>query len=143
MAVFDPKEVVVLLDGREISDWADGADVISVEHSAAAGEWTIGANGKGVFVANTDKSVKLALKIKQHSEDNAFLTDLFYKQKNSIKTFTPMTLSIRDLINDDVVTAVKGYFTDAHNFVRGQGHNAITHTIVFENGEIKLEKGRP
>ena len=24
MATFDPKEVVVLLDGREISDWADG-----------------------------------------------------------------------------------------------------------------------
>ena len=29
MAVFDPKQVVVLLDGKEISDWADGADVIN------------------------------------------------------------------------------------------------------------------
>ena len=143
MAVFDPKQVVVLLDGREISDWADGSDVISAEHSAGAGEYTIGANGKGVFVANPDKSLKLQLKIKQHSEDNKFLTDLFYKQKNSIKTFTPVTLSIRDLINDDTVTAVKGYFVDAHTYVRGVGHNAVTHTIVFESGEIKLETGRP
>ncbi|SPY32553.1 hypothetical protein [Pasteurella canis] len=52
-----------------------------------------------------------------------------------------MTLSIRDLMNGDVVTATKGYFTTPLSFVRGQGHNAQTWTIKFENVVMNLEKG--
>lgn len=141
MAVFDPKEVSVLLDGREISDWADGSDVISMTYEADDGEYVIGANGTGVFVANTNKSGKLVLKVKQHSEDNAFLIKLRNQQKNSIKTFNPMTLSIRDLMNGDVITAIKGYFTTPPGFVRGQGHNPEVWTIVFEQMTMHLEKG--
>ena len=65
MAVFDPKQVVVLLDGKEISDWADGSDVISAVNQVDAGQLVIGANGTGVFIANPDNSGKLTLKIKQ------------------------------------------------------------------------------
>ncbi|KAA6208764.1 phage structural protein [Avibacterium paragallinarum] len=141
MAVFDPKQVIVLLGGREISDWADGADVISAVQNQDAGSWTIGANGTGVFVANPDSSGKLTLKIKQHSEDNAYLSKLFNQQKSAIKTFSPMTLSIRDLLNDDVVTATKGYFTTPTGFTRGAGHNAQTWVIEFEKMTLNLEKG--
>lgn len=141
MAVFDPKQVVVLLDGKEISDWADGSDVISAVNQVDAGQLVIGANGTGVFIANPDNSGKLTLKIKQHSADNAYLSKLFNQQKSSIKTFLPITLSIRDLINDDVVTANKGYFTTPTDYVRGNGHNAQTWTIVFEQMTMNLEKG--
>lgn len=141
MARFDPKEVTVLIDGREISDWADGADVISIAYQTDDGEYVIGANGTGVFVANTNKSGKLTLKIKQHSSDNAHLIKLRNQQKNSLKTFMPMTLSIRDLMNGDVVTATKGYFTTPPTFVRGQGHNAQTWTFVFEQMTLNLEQG--
>ena len=141
MAVFDPKQVVVLLDGKEISDWADGSDVISAANQVDAGQLVIGANGTGVFIANPDNSGKLTLKIKQHSADNAYLSKLFNQQKSSIKPFLPITLSIRDLINDDVVTASKGYFTTTAQYVRGNGHNAETWTIVFEQMTMNLEKG--
>ena len=79
--------------------------------------------------------------MKQHSEDNAYLIKLRNQQKERIKTFTPMTLAIRDLMNGDLVTATKGYFTTPPNFVRGQGHNAQTWTFVFEKGAMNLEKG--
>ena len=141
MAVFDLKEISVLLDGREMSDWGDGSDVVQFAFSSDAGEWVMGANGTGVFIANTDKSGTLTLKIKQHSDDNAYLSKLFNQQKNSIKTFTPMTLTIRDLLNGDVVTATKGYFTTPTGFTRGQGHNAQTWVIKFEQGTMNLEKG--
>ena len=141
MAVFDPKQVVVLLDGKEISDWADGSDVINATNQVDAGQMVIGANGTGVFIANPDQSGKLTLKIKQHSEDNAYLSKLFNQQKTSIKTYLPMTLAIRDLINDDVVTASKGYFTTPAPYMRGNGHNATTWTIVFEKMTMNLEKG--
>lgn len=141
MATFDPKEVVVLLDGREISDWADGADVINFAYQTDDGEMVIGADGTGIFIANTNRSGKLTLKVKQHSEDNAYLIKLRNQQKERIKTFTPITLAIRDLMNGDLVTATKGYFTTPPTFVRGQGHNAQTWTFVFEKGSMNLEKG--
>ncbi|AOF54432.1 hypothetical protein BKG91_09380 [Rodentibacter caecimuris] len=141
MAIFDPKQVVVLLDGKEIDDWADGSDVISALNQVDAGQLIIGADGSGVFIANPDKSGKLTLKIKQHSPDNAYLNKLFNQQKNSIKTFMPFTLAIRDLINDDVVTATKGYFTTPTPYTRGNGYNAQTWTIVFEQMTINLEQG--
>lgn len=141
MAVFDPKEIIVLLDGYEIDDWADGSDVVQFTSSSDAGEWVIGADGKGVFIANTDKSGTLTLKVKQHSANNAYLNRLFNQQKNRIKAFVPMTLAIRDLLNGDVVTATKGYFTTPPSFTRGQGHNAKTWTIKFEQGSMHLEEG--
>lgn len=141
MAIFDPKQVVVLLDGKEISDWSDGSDVINATNQVDAGQMVIGANGTGIFIASPDKSGKLTLKIKQHSADNAYLSKLYNQQKNSIKTYIPITLAIRDLINDDVVTATKGYFTTPSPYVRGNGHNATTWTLVFEQMTMNLEKG--
>ena len=62
-------------------------------------------------------------------------------KRAALKQFFPITLSIRDLINDDVVTASKGYFTTPAQYVRGNGHNAETWTIVFEQMTMNLEKG--
>lgn len=141
MAVFDPKQVTVLLGGVEISDWADGGDVIDVKHNVDAGTMTIGADGRGVFVANPDESVTVTLKIKQHSADNKFLTDKKTLQRSNIGSFVPFSLHIKDLINGDLVTAQKGYFTTLTGFTRGTAHNASVWVIAFEKGNIKLEKG--
>ncbi|MDN7790444.1 DUF3277 family protein [Burkholderia contaminans] len=141
MASFDPKQVSVLINGVPIDDWADGGDVIQAEHNADAGALTIGANGKGVFVANPDESGKLTLKIKQHSPNNKFLTGLQTQQRTNLKAFTPLELSIRDLLNDDVVTASKGYFTTLPKYVRGTAHNPHEWVIAFETMNIKLENG--
>ncbi|AAF84393.1 phage structural protein [Xylella fastidiosa] len=141
MSVFDPKQVSVLLNGTQIKDWADGTDVIDAKHNADAGAYTIGASGTGVFVANADRSGTLTLKIKQHSADNTFLSRRLAQQRGAIQSFTPFTLDIRDLLNQDVVTATNGYFTTPPGFTRGAGHNPETWTLVFEVMEITLEKG--
>ncbi|MCG9064716.1 DUF3277 family protein [Laribacter hongkongensis] len=140
-AKFDPKQVSVLLNGYAISDWADGSDVISYKAVTDAGSYTIGANGTGVFIANPDESHVLVLKLKQHSPENKWLNDQFRQQRKQIKSFTPFTLEIRDLLNEDVATGVNGFFTTPTDFTRGAGHNPHAWTIVFESGDIKQEKG--
>lgn len=141
MAIFDPKQVTVILNGKEITDWADGSDVISLTRNQPAGAYTIGVGGTGVYVANPDASGKLVLKIKQHSEDNAYLSKLYNKQKSNIKSSQPITLLIRDLLNEDSASGQKGFFTEMSGFIRGNGHNAQTWTIEFESISINLEKG--
>jgi hypothetical protein len=141
MSRFDPQQVSVLIDGVLIDDWADGSDVIDAKNATDAGAYTIGANGTGVFVANPDQSGTVALKIKQHSANNKYLAGRLAQQRQSLKAFTPMTLEIRDLLNEDVVTAVNGYFTVVPSYTRGNGHNPEVWTIAFEKLDIKLERG--
>lgn len=141
MSRFDPKQVSVLINGVLIDDWADGSDVIDAKNTTDAGAHTIGANGTGVFIANPDQSGTLALKIKQHSANNKYLAGLLAQQRRSLKAFTPLELEIRDLLNEDVVTGVNGYFTTPAAYTRGTSHNPEVWTISFERLDIKLERG--
>ncbi|AVK08189.1 MULTISPECIES: phage structural protein [Pseudomonas aeruginosa group] len=141
MAIYDHNQLSVLLNGYEIKDWADGADTVKFAFAKDAGEMLIGADGGGVFVASTDRSGKLTLKIRQHSEDNRYLNRLRALQDGNIKAFVPLTLEIRDLLNEDLVSATRGYFTTRPEYTRGAGHNATTWTIVFERASVNLEKG--
>ncbi|AWX14148.1 hypothetical protein CEP49_06090 [Mergibacter septicus] len=141
MAIFDPTQVSVLINGVQITDWADGSDVISVTRNEDVGAWTMGANGTGVFVSNPNKSGKLTLKVKQHSPDNKFLNKLLNGQQNNISSQNSISLAIRDLLNEDVVTGENGRFTTPPAYTRGNGHNPTTWTIEFEKIEIDLENG--
>ena len=141
MAIFDPTQITVLLNGYEINDWADGSAFVSVEPSSEVGAYTIGADGKGVFVTKPDRSVSLTLELKQHSENNKWLDMKKKQQLTSIKTFVPFSLEIRDLVNADLVSATGGYFTALPKYARGSEHNNTTWKIVFEQGSINLEKG--
>jgi hypothetical protein len=138
---FDPKLHSVLLNGYEIKDWADGADVISYAYQTDAGAMTIGSRGRGVFVANQNRSTILTLKLLQHTPDNKYLNRLAAQQRNNLKTFVPLILAIRDLINEDRATGIQGFFTTLPGLVRGNAHNDTTHVIVFEQGNIVLEDG--
>ena len=141
MAVFDPKQVSVLINDYRVQDWADGADVIVANFQVDHGELTIGAGGTGVFVQNPDESGQLVLHVKQHSRDNAYLDALRRSQRTSIKSFTPLELSIRDLLNEDVCTGTRGYFTTPPAYTRGNGANPMIWTMVFEQFTMRLERG--
>ncbi len=138
---FDPALHSVLINGYEIKDWADGGDVISYAYVTDAGAMTIGARGRGVFVANQNRSTTLTIKLLQHSPDNKFLNRLSALQRSNMKGFTALTLSIRDLINEDRASGTSGFFTTLPGLVRGNAHNDTTHVIVFEQGNIILENG--
>ena len=142
MKIYDPKKISVTLNGVNVSDWADGSDVVAATNNKEAGAWTMGADGRGVFAATPDNSGKLVIKLKQHSEDNERLSKMFLEQKTNIATFKPFHLVINDLINGDVVEANNGFFTTPTGYTRGAGHNAQTWTIEFESMDIKLEKGK-
>lgn len=141
MAVFSPKDLTVVLNGVEISDWADGGDTIVAENGAENGQLIIGNDGRGIFVANVNESGTLTLKLKQHSPDNEYLSKLHAQQKNSIRSFVPFELTIKDINNEDIVTGSKGYFTQAKNFTRGDAHNPTVWVIAFERLNISFARG--
>lgn len=138
---FDPALHSVLINGYEIQDWADGGDVISYAYQNDAGTMTVGARGRGVFVANQNRSTILTLQLLQHGPANKYLNRLSSLQRTNLKSFSALTLTIRDLINEDRATGESGFFTTLPGLVRGNAHNNTTHVIVFERGNIVLEEG--
>lgn len=141
MSVFDPTQVVVLLNGVQISDFGEKGDAIELKPGVPAGNYTMGVTGKGTFVLDPDKSATLTLNLQQHSPDNRWLNQQKALQRGNIRAFIPFTLEIRDLLNEDLATAQRGYFTELPGYARGTSAKNTVWTIVFENHDISLEKG--
>ena len=141
MALYDHKQCTLILNGHEINSFDESSDCISVTHNADAGAFTVGANGRGVFVANGDESGTLTIKVMQHSADNEFLSSLLNQQRNAIKSFIPIEMHLKDVLNGDEITGMKGFFTTVPPYTRGTAHNSTTWIIVFERMAMDLKRG--
>ncbi|WP_410009804.1 DUF3277 domain-containing protein [Pantoea agglomerans] len=141
MAAFDIKQVHLMLNERVITGFTAENNAIDYKYAKDAGEYAIGAHGTGVFVSNPDESTVLTLRMLQHHPDCAWLSQQRALQRKSLKVFTPFSLIITDLLNDDVATGSKGYFTALPAYTRGAQHNPNAFTMVFETGSMLLMPG--
>lgn len=141
MARYQHDYAVLLLNGYEITGYADGSDAISIENAVDAGAYTIGASGKGVFLGSCNQSGTLTIKLLQHSEDCKFLQDLYNKQRNDFKNFSPIEMEFKDTLNGDEITGLNGFFLNNGTFSRGDSHNPTEFKIAFESINRKLENG--
>jgi hypothetical protein len=138
--LFDIKQVSLVLNGYTITGFTTDADALDVQFTGDAGKWTIGASGKGVWIANPDCSGKLTIKLLQQHKDNAWLSNQIALQRSDPKSFTAYGMAIRDLLNNDLVSGSKGYHSTPSKFTRGAQHNAGTWVIEFESLQQVLGK---
>ena len=141
MARYQHDTIVLYLNGYEITAYADGSDVISIENAADAGAYTIGANGRGVFVGSCNQSGTLTLKLLQHSEDCKFLQDLYNLQRSDFKKDNLLTLEFKDTLNGDELSGINGFFVNDGGLKRGDAHNPTEFKIAFERISKRLENG--
>lgn len=139
--IIDSSECVLSLNGVQLSDWADGADVIDVQWVDPASTYLAGADGGGIQILNPSKAIKLTIKVKQSGPDAKWLNDQYNLQRNNIRGFVPFVLQAKDLLNQDIAWGKKGYFTDGSPWTRGNGHNPTTFAIVFHQGGMQLTEG--
>lgn len=141
MAAFDIKQVHLMLNERVITGFTAENNAVDYKYAKDAGEYAIGAHGTGVFISNPDESMVLTVRMLQHHPDTAWLNQQRALQRRDLKSFTPFALIITDLLNDDVATGSKGYFTTLPTYTRGAQHNPNAFTIVFETGSLLLMPG--
>lgn len=139
--LFDIKQISLVLNGYTITGFTTDNDALDVQFNNDLGKWTIGAYGKGVWVANPDSSGKLTIKLLQQHKDNAWLSNNMALQRSDPKSFTSYGLNIRDLLNSDLVSGSKGYHSTPLKFTRGGQHNPGTWVIEFES--LQLVCGMP
>jgi hypothetical protein len=141
VAYFDIKQVNLSLNTRAITGFTIDAGAISLAPTGDAGKWTMGANGSGVWTANSDTSGTLTLTLQQNHPDNAWLSQLMALQRNNLRAFTPFSLVIRDLLNSDIVTASNGMFTTPPTIARGADVGSCIWKIMFESVQFTLAPG--
>ena len=141
MGAYDHKQGVLTINGVRIEGFADATDAFMLEPDSEAGERTTGADGRSVWIVNNNGAAKVTIKLLQHTPSAKFLSDLHDTQMRGIKAFVPIDLEFRDLINEDTVSARRGFFVDRKKFTRGNGSNDNEFTISFESYSAKLERG--
>lgn len=90
---YDPRNVAVIVNGREIVGFADGT-FIEAERSTERWSSDVGAKGEVTFVRSADDTGTITITLKHNSPSNGYLYQLFQQQDEA--GAEPIAISIQD-----------------------------------------------
>lgn len=131
-------DTVMLVNGVEITGWAEGDDVIKVARRTDSATDKVGAAGEMMVSVSADKSGTVAFKLQQTSPSNRYLNSLLQLAENSSKTFIPVNVLFQDTYRQDIATGTVGYIQKPADMTRGQNGNNTEWTLVVERLDFLL-----
>lgn len=138
MKVYSFQNTVMLVNGVEITGWADGDDVIKIARRADSASDKIGANGDMMVSISADKSGEFTFKLQQTSSSNKYLLGLCALQEGGAKTFVPVNVLFQDTYRNDLATGTVGYIKKPAELDRGAQAGTQEWTVVVERLDLLL-----
>ena len=135
MRVYSFKNLTLLVNGVEITGFADGDDVLNAARRADSATDLIGADGKMMVSLSTDKSGEFTFRLQQTSASNKYLNSLLNLQE-AFDTFIPVNVLCQDSYRNDVATGTVGYLKKSPDMTRGAGGNNQEWVIVTERLDL-------
>ena len=102
MRAYSFQNTVVLVNGVELTGWADGDDAISIKRRADSASDKIGADGSMMVSISADKSGEFTFKLQQTSSSNKYLSALIALQEGGAATFVPVNVLFQDTYRKDI-----------------------------------------
>ena len=136
MKTYSFLNTIVLIQGVEISEWAEGDDVIQVARLNDSSSHVIGASGEMAVAISADRSGEFILSLQQTSQSNAFLTSLVTAAENG--AFVPIFAQFKDTEGNDLASGTQGYIRKPADLARGMGINSQEWQIVVERLDMLL-----
>lgn len=136
MRAYSFQNMVVLVNGVELTNFAEGDDVINVQRRVDSATDKVGADGKMMVSVSADKSGELTFRLQQTSPSNKYLTALIAAQEATGRPFVPVFVLIQDTYRNDVATGTAGYLKKLPNMTRGVQGNNQEWTIVTERLDL-------
>jgi len=127
---------IVLINGFEITGWAEGDDVIQIERLADSAAHSIGADGEMTVSLSADRSGIFRMNLQQSSESNAQLAALLAAQESG--SFVPIFAQFKDTGGNDLASGTQGYIPRLANLARGTGVNSQEWTVIVERLDMLL-----
>lgn len=138
MKVYSFQNTVVLVNGVELTGFADGDDVIGIRRRVDSATDKVGADGSMMVALSADKSGEVTLRLLQTSSSNKYLNSLMALQEGGAKTFVPISLMFTDTYRNDTATGTIGYLKKPADVIRGAAGNSQEWVIVVERLDILL-----
>lgn len=139
MQTYSFKNVSFYVNGRSITDFHEGDDVITASRREDAASDVVGADGKMGVAIHSDQSGTFVFRLKQTSSDAGFLYSLV--NASQAGNFTAITAQIKDPRRSDLAIGTLGYILKPADMVRGQGINLQEWTIVVESLIMSADEG--
>jgi len=138
MRAYSFQNTVVLVNGVELTGWADGDDAISIKRRADSASDKIGADGSMMVSISADKSGEFTFKLQQTSSSNKYLSALIALQEGGAATFVPVNVLFQDTYRKDMATGTIGYIKRPSDLQRGTAAGNQEWTVVVERMDMLL-----
>lgn len=140
MESYSFKNVSLYVNGRAMTDYSEGDDVITCARTEDAASDEVGADGKMAIAINADQSGTVTFRLKQTSPDSGYLFGLVNAMQAG--TFVPVVVQVKDSRRDDVVVGNVGYIRRPADTVRGTGINTEEWVIRTEKLVTTAKDGK-
>lgn len=138
MRPYSFQNTVMLVNGVEITGWADGDDVINIARRTDSASDKIGAGGNMMVSISADKSGEITFKLQMTSSSNKFLSALIALQEAGAAKFVPVTILFQDTFRKDLATGTIGYLKKPSDLTRGAQAGNTEWTCVVERLDMLL-----
>lgn len=136
MKTYSFLNMIVLIQGQEITEWDEGDDVINIERRVDSAVDVVGADGSMTVALSADRSGVMSFRLKQTSDSNLFLSGLLNAQENDV--FTPIFCQCKDTVGNDLASGTQGYIRKFPTLTRGAAPNSQLWEIVVERLDLLL-----
>ena len=131
MKTYSFNNVSLYVNGRSITDFSEGDDVITAARREDSASDVVGAAGKMAVAIHANKSGTVTFRLKQTSSDSGYLYSLVNAAQAG--SFTAITVQVKDARSKDLAIGTLGYIQKPADMVRGQGVNLQEWAIVCED----------
>lgn len=107
MKSFNFNNVIMLVQGVELTGWPEGDDAIICERNNDTGTHSVGVDGSMTFNQSNDRSGEIRFKLKQNSSSNGLMTGLISSQENG--AFLPVFVQIKNTQGGELISGTQGY----------------------------------
>lgn len=130
MKSYSFNNVILLVQGQEITGWPEGQDVITFKRLGDSANHLIGVDGGMTVNISNDRSGSCVFKLLQNSESNLLLTGLITAQENGL--FVPVFVQCRNTEGGELISGTQGYLTKPADMGFGEKLKENEWTIVME-----------
>ena len=138
MRPYSFQNTVMLVNGVEITGWADGDDVINISRRTDSASDKVGADGRMMVSISADRSGEITFKLQMTSSSNRYLSSLIALQEAGAAKFVPVTVMFQDTFRQDLATGTIGYLKKPADLTRGSQAGNTEWTCVVERLDMLL-----
>jgi hypothetical protein len=136
MRTYSFLNTVLLINGVEITGFADGDDVIDMKRRNDSASDKVGADGNMMVSLSADFSGEIAIKLNQVSPSNKYLTKLLNLQEGRGVRFKAIQILFQDTYRNDVGAGSLGYIKKPADMTRGANGQVTEWQFVVERLDL-------